>query len=57
MTRNKRRVNAKCIMGVMMLAAGKGASVTIEVDGARRGGMLRAILQQLIQADKFGESE
>ena len=33
MSRNGRKVNAKSIMGVMMLAAGKGAKVTIEIDG------------------------
>lgn len=33
MTRNKRRVNAKSIMGVMMLAAGKGSVVALEADG------------------------
>ena len=33
-TRNERRVNAKSIMGVMMLAAGKGSSVTVEAEGA-----------------------
>ena len=33
MVRNGRRVNAKSIMGVMMLAAGKGAKVTLETDG------------------------
>jgi phosphocarrier protein HPr len=33
MTRNKRRVNAKSIMGVMMLAAGKGSVVSLEADG------------------------
>ncbi|CAN5214859.1 HPr family phosphocarrier protein [soil metagenome] len=55
MTRNKRRVNAKSIMGVMMLAAGKGAVVTIEVDGVDEQQCLDA-LRQLIN-DKFGEGE
>jgi len=55
MTRNKRRVNAKSIMGVMMLAAGKGAVVSLEVDGPDEQACLDA-LSQLIQA-KFGESE
>ena len=36
MTRNGRRVNAKSIMGVMMLAAGMGAEVEVETDGADR---------------------
>ena len=53
--RSGRRVNAKSIMGVMMLAAGKGASVTVEAEGADADAALRAI-RQLI-ADKFGEGE
>jgi len=55
LSRNGRRVNAKSIMGVMMLAAGKGASVTVEAEGADADAALRAI-RQLI-ADKFGEGE
>jgi len=55
MTRNKRRVNAKSIMGVMMLAAGKGAVVSLEVDGPDERECFDA-LQQLIQA-RFGEGE
>ena len=55
LSRNSRRVNAKSIMGVMMLAAGKGASVTVEAEGADADAALRAI-QQLF-ADKFGEGE
>ena len=55
LSRNGRRVNAKSIMGVMMLAAGKGASVTVEAEGADADAALRAI-QQLF-ADKFGEGE
>jgi len=54
LSRNGRRVNAKSIMGVMMLAAGKGASITVEAQGADADAALRAI-RQLI-ADKFGES-
>ena len=53
LTRNNRRVNAKSIMGVMMLAAGKGSSVLIEADGADADAALKA-LQELI-ANKFGE--
>ena len=53
--RNHRRVNAKSIMGVMMLAAGKGSSVTIEAIGADAEAALEA-LRALI-ADKFGEGE
>jgi phosphocarrier protein len=55
MTRNKRRVNAKSIMGVMMLAAGKGAVVNLVVEGVDEKECFDALLQ-LIQA-KFGESE
>ena len=53
--RNARRVNAKSIMGVMMLAAGKGASITIEADGDDAEAALAA-LQKLI-ADRFDEGE
>ncbi len=55
MERNGRRINAKSIMGVMMLAAGKGSKVIIETDGERADEALQA-LQALI-ADKFGEGE
>lgn len=55
MTRNTRRVNAKSIMGVMMLAAGKGAKVMLEVSGPDEQECFDA-LEMLIQ-DKFGEGE
>ncbi len=55
LTRNGRRVNAKSIMGVMMLAAGKGSSVTVEAQGADAEQALAAILQLI--GDKFGEGE
>jgi phosphocarrier protein HPr len=55
LTRNGRRVNAKSIMGVMMLAAGKGASITIDAEGKDADAALAA-LQKLI-ADKFDEGE
>lgn len=55
LTRNGRRVNAKSIMGVMMLAAGKGSSVLIEAEGTDADAALAA-LQDLI-AKKFGEGE
>jgi phosphocarrier protein len=55
LTRNGRRVNAKSIMGVMMLAAAKGAIVTVETDGTDADAALTAI-QDLI-ANKFGEIE
>ena len=55
LTRNERRVNAKSIMGVMMLAAGKGAKILVEAEGADAAEALAAILK-LIQ-DRFGEGE
>jgi phosphocarrier protein HPr len=55
LTRNDRRVNAKSIMGVMMLAAGKGASITIEAEGEDAAEALGA-LQKLIAA-KFDEGD
>jgi phosphocarrier protein len=53
--RNGRRVNAKSIMGVMMLAAAKGARVTVEVSGPDEEAALAAIVA--LVADKFGEGE
>ncbi len=55
MTRNDRRVNAKSIMGVMMLAAGKGSVVTLDTEGPDEQECMDA-LAQLIEA-RFGESE
>lgn len=55
LSRSGRRVNAKSIMGVMMLAAGKGSTVTIEANGADADAALTA-LSKLI-ADRFGEGE
>jgi phosphocarrier protein len=55
LSRSGRRVNAKSIMGVMMLAAGQGSSVQIEAEGADAQAALDA-LSRLI-ADKFGEGE
>ena len=54
-SRSGRRVNAKSIMGVMMLAAGQGTKVLIEAEGADAPQALAA-LERLI-ADKFGEGE
>ena len=51
----ERRVNAKSIMGVMMLAAGLGSTVTLETDGAREQEAMDALLA--LMADKFGEGE
>jgi phosphocarrier protein HPr len=53
--RNGRRVNAKSIMGVMMLAAGKGASITIQAEGEDAEAALAAVLKLI--ADKFDEGE
>ena len=55
MTRNARRVNAKSIMGVMMLAAGLGSEVEIETEGADELAAMDAI-RALID-DKFGEGQ
>ena len=55
LARGDRRVNAKSIMGVMMLAAGIGSSVTIDPDGAREQEAMDALLALI--ADKFGEGE
>lgn len=55
LSRNGRRVNAKSIMGVMMLAAGKGSSITIEAEGDDAEEALAAIGRLI--ADKFGEGE
>jgi len=52
-TRNDRRVNAKSIMGVMMLAAGLGATVELETDGADEAEAMAAL--EKLFADKFGE--
>jgi phosphocarrier protein HPr len=55
LTRNDRRVNAKSIMGVMMLAAGNGSVVTLETDGADEQQCFDAICELI--AARFGESE
>ncbi|MFN4004520.1 MAG: HPr family phosphocarrier protein [Hylemonella sp.] len=55
LSRGERRVNAKSIMGVMMLAAGLGATVEIEVHGEREQEALDALLALI--NDKFGEGE
>ena len=55
LTRNARRINAKSIMGVMMLAAGKGAKVMLEVEGNDEKDCVDA-LAALIN-DRFGEGE
>ena len=55
LSRNGRRVNAKSIMGVMMLAAGLGATIVIDAEGEQADAALAA-LRKLI-ADKFDEGE
>ena len=55
LSRNGRRVNAKSIMGVMMLAAGRGTHVTVEAEGADSEAAIGALLKLI--ADKFGEHE
>ena len=53
--KGERRVNAKSIMGVMMLAAGLGSEVTIDTEGDRAQEAMDALLALI--ADKFGEGE
>jgi phosphocarrier protein HPr len=55
MERNGRRINAKSIMGVMMLAAGKGSTVIVDTEGERAEAALAAILALI--AERFGEDE
>jgi phosphocarrier protein HPr len=55
MSRNGRRINAKSIMGVMMLAAGLGSEVEIETSGADEEQALRAIAALI--NDRFGEGQ
>ncbi len=55
MSKGERRVNAKSIMGVMMLAAGIGSSVEIETHGPQEQAAMHALLTLI--ADKFGEGE
>jgi phosphocarrier protein len=55
LTRNGRRVNAKSIMGVMMLAAGKGATITIETEGSDAETALESLTALI--AGRFDEAE
>jgi phosphocarrier protein HPr len=55
LSRSGRRVNAKSIMGVMMLAAGQGTSVLIEAEGPDAEPALAALTQLI--AERFGEGE
>ena len=54
-SRGERRVNAKSIMGVMMLAAGLGATLELETNGVDEEAAMDALLAMM--ADKFGEGE
>ena len=53
--RNDRKVNAKSIMGVMMLAAGKGSNITVEIDGPDEAAAMDAIAK--LVGDYFGEGQ
>ena len=53
--RNGRRVNAKSIMGVMMLAAGKGVTIQMETEGDDEADAMAALVALI--DDKFGEGE
>ena len=55
MERGSRRINAKSIMGVMMLAAGKGSTVVVDTQGERAEEALQELLNLI--AGKFGEPE
>ncbi len=55
LTKGERRINAKSIMGVMMLAAGLGSEVVVDTIGEREQEALDALLALI--ADKFGEGE
>ena len=55
MTRGERRVNAKSIMGVMMLAAGMGTEISIETIGEQELEAMQALLKLI--ADKFDEGQ
>lgn len=55
LSRGERRVNAKSIMGVMMLAAAKGSTITIETNGDKEQEAMTALLALI--NDYFGEGE
>ena len=55
MSRNGRRINAKSIMGVMMLAAGMGTDVEIETAGADEAKAMQALVALI--NERFGEGE
>lgn len=53
--RNGRRINAKSIMGVMMLAASKGSKILLETDGPDESAAMQALVTLI--NDRFGEGE
>ena len=55
MERGTRRINAKSIMGVMMLAAGKGSTVVVDTEGEGADAALQALVALI--ANRFGEEE
>ena len=55
LSRGDRRINAKSIMGVMMLAAGLGSTVELETNGEQEEEAMDALIQ--LMNDKFGEGE
>ncbi|BEP59746.1 HPr family phosphocarrier protein [Variovorax sp. V213] len=55
LSRGDRRINAKSIMGVMMLAAGLGSTVELETNGEQEDEAMDAIIR--LMNDKFGEGE
>ena len=55
LSRNERRVNAKSIMGVMMLAAARGTKIVLETEGPDEAEAIEA-LSRLV-AERFGEAE
>ena len=55
MSKGERRVNAKSIMGVMMLAAGLGSTVVVETDGRDEQAAMNALVALI--HDKFGEGQ
>jgi phosphocarrier protein HPr len=55
LSRNGRRVNAKSIMGVMMLAASQGSTIVLETDGPDQAEAMQAIIQLI--AGRFDEDE
>ncbi len=55
LTRNGKRVNAKSIMGVMMLAAAKGATIAIEIEGPDESAAMQALTELIANCFEEGE--